>query len=53
MVWITSRIVLPARAVGGTVENIPKMEIIKPIILRVLVCSEIIILATVLTRYLR
>ena len=39
--------------VGGTVEDIPELEIIKPIILRVLVCSVIIILATVLARYIR
>ncbi len=39
--------------VGGTVEDIPEMEIIKPIIIRVLVCSAIIILATLLARYIR
>jgi hypothetical protein len=39
--------------VGGTVEDIPEMEIIKPIILRVLVCSAIIVLATLLARYIR
>lgn len=39
--------------VGGTVEDIPEMEIIKPIILRVLACSAIIILATLLARYIR
>jgi hypothetical protein len=39
--------------VGGTVEEIPEMEIIKPIIIKVLMCSAIIILATILARYIK
>lgn len=45
-----SRNIIP---VGGTVEDIPEMEIIKPIILRILVCSAIIVLATLLARYIK
>jgi len=39
--------------VGDTIEDISEMEIIKPIILRMLVCPGIIILAAVLARYIR
>ncbi len=39
--------------IGGTVEDIPEMEIIRPIILRVLVCSAIIILATIMAIFIK